>query len=228
MEGEGSGDGVKPRTATWLDKHRPMYDRATRHPFIRSIRDGAVDFASFKRWLAQDYIFVKEFVPFVASVLLNSCRQSDDTSDMEIILGGVASLSDELSWFKTEASRWDVELTGVSPLKANIEYCRFLESFSSAEIDYTVAITTFWAIETVYQDSFSFCIQSGSKTPKELLGTCQRWGSDEFKQYCQSLQKIVDRCLEKAPIDVVEKAEEAFVRVLEHEFDFWNMSSSEH
>lgn len=73
---------------------------------------------------AQDYIFVKEFVPFVASVLLNSCRQSDDTSDMEIILGGVASLSDELSWFKTEASRWDVELTGVSPLKANIEYCR--------------------------------------------------------------------------------------------------------
>ncbi|AQL07184.1 thiaminase3 [Zea mays] len=174
---------------------------------------------------SQDYLFVREFVAFIASVLLKCCKQ-EDSSDMEIILGGVASISDEISWFKNEATVWGVDLASVSPLKANLEYHRFLRSFTEPEISYAVAVTTFWTIETVYQDSFGFCIQDGNKTPPELLGTCQRWGSAGFRQYCQSLQSIVDRCLANAPADAVQSAEEAFVRVLELEIGFWDMSSS--
>lgn len=203
-----------------------MYKRATRHPFTVSIRDGTVDLAAFKRWLGQDYMFVQEFVAFLASVLLKCCKQSE-SSDMEIILGGLASLSDELSWFKKEAAKWSVDLAGVSPLSSNMEYRRFLQSFGEPEISYTVAITTFWIIETVYQDSFAFCIEEGNKTPPELLGTCQRWGSPEFKQYCQALQQITDRCLANAPSDAVKSAEEAFLRVLDLEVGFWDMSSPE-
>ncbi|KAG8063671.1 hypothetical protein GUJ93_ZPchr0003g17073 [Zizania palustris] len=213
-------------TAAWVARHRRLYERATRHPFTVSIHDGTVDLAAFRRWLGQDYMFVKEFVAFLASVLLKCCRQSEG-SDMEIILGGLASLSDELSWFKKEADKWSVGLTEVSPLKSNTLYCRFLQSFSEPEISYTVAITTFWIIETVYQDSFALCIEEGNETPPELLGTCQRWGSHEFKQYCQSLQIIADRCLAEAPADVVRSAEEAFLRVLELEIGFWEMSSSQ-
>ncbi|KAB8091471.1 hypothetical protein EE612_016962, partial [Oryza sativa] len=220
------GGGVEAATtAAWMARHRGMYERATRHPFTVSIRDGTVDLSAFRRWLGQDYMFVKEFVAFLASVLLKCCRQSDG-SDMEIILGGLASLSDELSWFKKEAEKWSVNLAEVSPLKSNTEYCRFLQSFSEPEISYVVAITTFWIIETVYQDSFAFCIEEGNKTPPELLGTCQRWGSPEFKQYCQSLQRIADRCLAEASADAARSAEEAFLRVLELEIGFWDMSSS--
>lgn len=67
---------------------------------------------------------MREFVAFIASVLLKCCKQ-EDSSDMEIILGGVASISDEISWFKDEASRWGVDLASVSPLNANLEYHRF-------------------------------------------------------------------------------------------------------
>ncbi|KAF7042381.1 hypothetical protein CFC21_052011 [Triticum aestivum] len=219
MEGDGG------TAAAWMATHRGMYERATRHPFTVSIRDGSVDLAAFKRWLGQDYMFVREFVAFLASVLLKCCKESD-SSDMETILGGLASLSDELSWFKKEAAKWSVDLAGISPLSSNMEYCRFLQSLDDPEISYTVAITTFWIIETVYQDSFAFCIEEGNKTPAELLGTCQRWGSPEFKQYCQSLQRIADRCLANAPPDVVKSAEEAFLRVLKLEIGFWDMSSS--
>ncbi|XP_047086566.1 bifunctional TENA2 protein-like [Lolium rigidum] len=220
------GGADKGTTAAWMAAHRGMYERATRHPFTVSIRDGTVDLAAFKRWLGQDYMFVREFVAFLASVLLKCCKQSD-SSDMEIILGGLASLSDELSWFKKEAAKWSVDLAGISPLTSNTEYCRFLQSFNDPEISYTVAITTFWIIETVYQDSFAFCIEEGHKTPLELLGTCQRWGSPEFKQYCQSLQRIADHCLANATSDAVKSAEEAFLRVLELEIGFWDMSSSQ-
>ena len=73
----------------------------------------------------QDYLFVREFVPFVASVLIKACKESDDSSDMEIILGGVASLNDEIAWFKKEASKWGVELSTIVPQKANQDYCRY-------------------------------------------------------------------------------------------------------
>ncbi|KAJ4793325.1 Bifunctional TENA2 protein [Rhynchospora pubera] len=126
---------------------------------------------------------------------------------MEIIFGGAAALSDELSWFKNEASKWG--------------------SFTTLDINYTVAATAFWAIETVYQESFSFCIEGDHKTPTELLGTCQRWGNSDFGQYCKSLQQIADRCIKKATADVVREAEEVFVSVLKYEIEFWNMSSSE-
>jgi thiaminase len=34
-----------------MEKHRQMYERATRHPFTVSIREGTVDMSAFKRWL---------------------------------------------------------------------------------------------------------------------------------------------------------------------------------
>lgn len=102
----------------------------------------------------------------------------------------------------------------------------------SPEVEYTVAITAYWAIEAVYQESFAHCLEDGSKTPPELLETCQRWGNPGFGQYCSALRNIVNRRLERASDDqlkeglddVLKKAEVVFLRVLEYEVDFWNMS----
>ncbi|KAJ0979910.1 hypothetical protein J5N97_015384 [Dioscorea zingiberensis] len=220
MEGNGKGT-----IAKWKDKHRRMYDQATHHPFILSIRDGAVDYSNFKRWLGQDYIFVRQFIPFVASVLLKSWKESDEESDMEVLLGGMASLNDEISWFKRQADKWDVHLHSVVPQQANLNYCMFLESLMKPEVEYIVAITAFWAVEAVYQESFSLCLESSAKTPLELMETCQRWGNPGFGEYCVSLQKIADRCLENSTTDdVLLKAEAAFTTVLQHEVSFWDMS----
>lgn len=214
-------------TQTWVNKHSSVYKKATRHPFILSIRDGTIDSSSFKKWLGQDYIYVRAFVPFVASVLVKACEESNDSSDVDIILGGMASINDEIAWFKEEASRWEVSLTSVVPQRANLMYCSFLKSLLRSEIEYTVAITAFWAIETVYQESFAHCLQVGSEIPEELKETCQRWGNSGFGQYCHSLQNIADRCLENASIDIIAKAERVFLTVLEHEVEFWNMSKGE-
>jgi len=72
---------------------------------------------------AQDYLFVRAFVPFVASVLIKAWKESDESGDMEVILGGVASLEDELSWFKRESSKWGISLSEVVPQQANKKYC---------------------------------------------------------------------------------------------------------
>ncbi|XVF28217.1 hypothetical protein REPUB_Repub15cG0010400 [Reevesia pubescens] len=108
-------------------------------------------------FVGQDYIFVRAFVQFVASVKNKASKGSDDSNnDMEVIMGGMAALNDEIEWFKKEASKWGAELSKIVPHKANQEYCLFLESFMSPEVEYTVAIVAYWAIEAVYQDSREF------------------------------------------------------------------------
>lgn len=211
-------------TEAWLRKHRLLFTGATRHPFVLSIRDGTIDIASFKTWLAQDYLFVRAFVAFAGSVLIKAWKESDDSGDMEIILGGMASLADEISWFKREANNLGIPLSEVVPQQANINYCRLLESLMSPDVEYTVAITAFWAIEAVYQDSFAHCLGEDSNTPPELKETCARWGNEGFGQYCQSLQRIANRRLQKASDDELKKAEVMLLSVLEHEVEFWNMS----
>ncbi|KAL5065512.1 hypothetical protein RYX36_027249 [Vicia faba] len=209
----------------WLRKHRSVYNSATKHPFILSIRNGTVQSHSFKTWLAQDYLFIREFLPFNASVMIKACKESDDSDDdVEVILGGIASLNDDISWFKREANKWDIHLSEVVPQKANKDYCRLLESLMSSDVEYSVALTALWACGVVYQESLAYCIEEGSKTPLEWKKICEKWGTEGFGQYCQSLQKMVDRRLLKASDEEVKKAEVVFLRILEHEVEFWNMS----
>lgn len=59
MEGDGG------TAAAWMATHRGMYERATRHPFTVSIRDGSVDLAAFKRWLVS--IFSASLLRFLCS-----------------------------------------------------------------------------------------------------------------------------------------------------------------
>jgi len=211
------------RTNAWLTQHADLYRKATFHPFIQSIRNGSPDYDCFKRWLGQDYIFVREFVRFLASVLLKAPKDSAN-EDIDLILGGLVALDQELSWFRKEASSWEVDFLNTNPQKANNEYCRFLESLMQPEVEYAVIIVALWAIEVVYCDSFAICLEDDAKTPAALLEACQRWGNKGFKQYCLSLQKIADKALENASHDVQQKAEVAFVQVLNNEVAFWNMS----
>ncbi|CAM8995792.1 unnamed protein product [Rhodiola kirilowii] len=222
-ESKKDGGGGEP-IDVWLTKHRRNFIAATRHPFIISIRDGSVDIASFKRWLEQDYLFVRRFVAFAASVLIKACQNSEIDLDMEVLLQGVSALNDEIAWFKREADKWGVSLYAVSPQPANLDYCRFLEGLMNQEIEYTVAISAFWAIETVYQESFAHCLEADSKTPSELKETCQRWGNVDFGQYCHTLRQMANQQLHNASDDTLKKAEETFVQVLDYEINFWNMS----
>lgn len=95
----------------------------------------------------------------------------------------------------------------------------------SSEVEYTVALTAFWAIEAVYQDSFAYCLEEDAETPEELKETCYRWGNDDFGEWCCTLEERANRCLQMASEDVKKKAEAVFLRVLELEIEFWDMSS---
>lgn len=90
---------------------------------------------------AQDYIFVRAFVPFIASILVKAWKESDVSSDIDLILGGMAALNDEIAWFKKEALKWGVALNSVVPHKANVDYCRYCSILSIVLITYPILIS---------------------------------------------------------------------------------------
>jgi formylaminopyrimidine deformylase / aminopyrimidine aminohydrolase len=60
MDGDGDEAAM---TAAWMEKHRQMYQRTTRHPFTVSIRDGTIDLFAFKRWLVSPPFLRPQIVP---------------------------------------------------------------------------------------------------------------------------------------------------------------------
>jgi thiaminase len=76
----------------------------------------------------QEYIFVREFVRFLASVLLKASKDSGN-EDINLIVGNLVSLDQELSWFRKEASNWKVDLLNSNLQKASKDYCKYCFPF---------------------------------------------------------------------------------------------------
>ncbi|KAL5725437.1 hypothetical protein ACHQM5_008581 [Ranunculus cassubicifolius] len=51
----------------WLKKPRSTYTKATKHPFILSIKDGSINLSSFKRWLFNCILSVRSPTAFQRS-----------------------------------------------------------------------------------------------------------------------------------------------------------------
>lgn len=64
---------------------------------------------------------------------MKAWKESDERADEEVILGSLASLSDELAWFKKEALKRDINLTEIIPQKATAGYSRYRSRPVSAE-----------------------------------------------------------------------------------------------
>ncbi|OIT38016.1 PREDICTED: probable bifunctional TENA-E protein [Nicotiana attenuata] len=210
----------------WLRKHKLQYTTATRHPFINSIHDASIDFSSFKIWLGREYVFVKTaLAPFAASVLLKAWKESEYSSDVEVMLAELTYLNDKISWLKEEAPKWHISLTSVvvdhNPI---LDYFRFFERLTSSDEKYTEAVTILWAVESVYHYGFAHCLKEGNSTPEEMKAACKKWANESFKQHCQSLETIANNRLEQASEEVVSKSEVLFLELLENVVGFWNMN----
>ena len=92
------------------------------HPFVRRLGDGSLPVASFKSYVAQDAYFLEAFARAYAFCLANSTARQDLHLFAELIAG----VLEELKLHKSYAERWQVDLTGVTPVPATQAYVGFL------------------------------------------------------------------------------------------------------
>lgn len=204
-----------PSTTDWFSEGQlaTEWAGATEHTFLKTTLDGTVSPEGFNTWLAQDYLFVCEFTRFVASVV-----ESAPVEDMDLVLGGVVALKDELLWFKEKAAERGIDLDNTAYLPSNTEYCEKMAQWREAS--YPVKAAVFYAIEVVYNKGWSLCLEA----PEPYREFAQRWGNADFGGYCDLLRDRANAALQDADSGELKEAMDAVREVLQLEVKFWNMA----
>ncbi|MBT9315040.1 thiaminase II/PqqC family protein [Leptothoe spongobia] len=195
-----------------LTKYTAQWQTATVHPFLVQCQQGTIQTQQFNTWLTQDYHFVVNFTRFAASLI-----QSAPVAHLDLLLGGITALKDELNWFQAKATERHLSLD--QPLQPTCQtYCGFMADL--AQEPYPVKATGFWAIELAYNQGW----QSHSPMPAPYTEFADRWGNAAFTTYVELLAQQANSALQNADKATQIEVEKAFLTVATLEKDFWQMA----
>lgn len=128
-----------PLSADLWAANADLANRILAHGFVRGLRDGSLPVQNFKGYVAQDAYFLEAFARAYAFCLANS-RSREDLYGFAGLIAGVLQ---ELKLHKSYADRWQVDLTGVTPVEATRAYVDFLlETARRGNLGETIAAMT--------------------------------------------------------------------------------------
>jgi len=128
-----------PLSADLWSANADLASRILAHGFVRGLRDGSLPVQSFKGYVAQDAYFLEAFARAYAFCLANSRARED----LYGFAGLIAGVLEELKLHKSYADRWQVDLTGVTPVEATRAYVDFLlETARRGNLGETIAAMT--------------------------------------------------------------------------------------
>jgi thiaminase/transcriptional activator TenA len=183
----------------------PLWDEATRTPFLEALAAGSLPVEAFHRWLAQDYLFAKDLMTFQAILLAKAPRDCH-----KALVGGLAALDKELDWFESRAGRLKVDIE-TPPHATCRKYTDFLLGCVYTEA-YPVLIAMLFGVEASYLAAWSAFAPAGPYA--EFFA---RWSSADFAGYVEALGGLVDRHPHEA-------AQQHFDEILVREREFWKMA----
>lgn len=198
MDREGWRDSPLIRTAGEL------WREATCSPFLVAAADGTLPEPSFRRWLAQDYLFARGLTVYQAVALSKAPRQAH-----RLLVSGLAALDGELEWFESHARRLGLDL-GARPHPTCRAYVDFLLR-SAYTAPWPMLAAILFGVEVSYLAAWSALPPAGPYA--EFI---ERWSNPGFVRYVDGLAALA------APHGH-EAAQHAFQQVLLYERDFWRM-----
>lgn len=188
-------------TSDLLRDHPTAWERATRHPFLRAVREGTLPADAFDTWLVQDAHFVTDLLRFQARLLARAPRTAQP-----VLAGGCVALVEELAWFDEQAAARGLDL-GRPRLPATEAYARVLERLDDADVP--TALTALWTIERTYLDAWSWA-RPGAPAYREFV---EHWTVPGFAAYVAALEAAAD---EAGPA-----GDGVFLEVTDAETAFW-------
>lgn len=193
-------------------QHEQAWNLALHHVFLNDCKRDDIRKSQFDTWLVQDFLFVREFTRLAATLLSVA-----PYSDFNVLLGGLVALKSELTWFEEQAVDRQIRLDAKKQ-EANEHFCAYMKSVGKQP--YAVQAVVFWSIEQAYCQAW----RNAMPIAEPYKEFANRWGSDDFKQYCKQLEKQTDIALQDASQEDKDAAVAACGKVAAHEQAFWQMA----
>ena len=199
----------------------PIWEAEAAHPFVRGIGDGTLDVEKFKFYIAQDYVFLVEFVRVLA---LAAAKAHDLETKEHFTELQHATLTQEMALHRGYCARFgvtDADLEATRPAPTTHAYTRHLLSVAYAG---SVAETeaALLPCQWSYAEIGAALARAGELAHAPLYAEWIRaYASPEYQTLAAGMCALLDRLAERAGPDERRRMAEHFLTSSRYEYQFW-------
>ncbi|MFO7768801.1 MAG: thiaminase II [bacterium] len=200
----------------------PIWDAQLEHPFVRGMGDGSLGPDRFKRWVRQDYLYLKEF----ARVFAWAAAKSERLASM----GWYASVLDltlntEMELHRRYAARFDIsveELEEEEMWPTTRAYTDFLVR-TAADGEMIELLAALLPCAWGYVHVARKLAEGDPPEDSRYADWIEQYASDEFAEAAGWLRDELDRLAGDAGAEKRQRLKELFVISSRYEWQFWEM-----
>jgi len=196
-----------------------IWGKLLSHPFLEMIYTNRISDEAFAQWVRQDYIFVREAIPFIAQLITKAPLEL--RSNLADIIG---MLVKELGMFEGMAGDHGINLDNLRPSPTCHAYLQYLYATGAAR-PIEESLTVLYAAEKAYYDSW--------KTVKDNLTAASKWqtfidywSSDDFAAYVKWIAGELNKLAEGLPENRLAAMEGQYLTTGRYEYMFWTMAQT--
>lgn len=201
---------------------QPLWEGQLNHPFVQGLGDGTLEEERFKRWVLQDYRYLKEF----ARVFAWAAAKSDRLDSMAWYASVLdLTLNTEMELHRAYAARF-----GLSPEDLEAEpmwpttraYTDFLVR-TAADGDMLDLLAALLPCAWGYVYLAQKLSETRLPQDRRYADWIAQYASDEFAEALDWLRKELDRLAAGASQQKKERLREIFLVSTRYEWMFWEM-----
>ena len=201
---------------------RPIWDAQLEHPFVVGLGDGSLDVDVFRRWVVQDYLYLKEF----ARVFAWAVAKVDGLEAM----GWYAKVLDltlntEMGLHRSYAERFEIsaaELESTEMWPTTRAYTDFLVRVS-ADGDMADLLAALLPCAWGYVDIAQHLARRQPPDDQRYADWIAQYASQEFADAAGWLKTELDRVAKTASPEKRRRLVDLFVLSSRYEWQFWEM-----
>lgn len=201
---------------------KPIWDQQLEHPFVKGLGDGSLDEEIFKRWVKQDYRYLKEF----SRVFAWGAAKASTLQSMGWYAAVLnMTLNTEMQLHREYAARFDIshdDLENTPMWPTTRAYTDFLvRTAAGGSMSELVAVLLpcAWGYNYVGK----YLAEHGEPDDQRYTEWIQQYASEEFEQAAEWLKGEMNRLAEGATGEHREHLEHLFVISSRYEWLFWEM-----
>ncbi len=201
---------------------RPLWDAQLQHPFVRGIADGTLDPETFKNWVRQDYLYLKEYSRMFAWGAARSDRLAAMQWYAKIL---DLTLNLEMGLHRTYAERFNItleELEGEAIWPTTRAYTDFLVR-TAADGDMADLVAALLPCAWGYAYVAEHMAKLGTPEDARYADWIAMYVSEEFVAARDWLIDEMDRLGEGVSSEKRQRLIDIFVLSSRYEWMFWEM-----
>jgi thiaminase/transcriptional activator TenA len=200
-----------------------LWDANFNHPFVRGIGDGSLAADRFSFYLAQDYVYLKDFARFFSLAV----AKGDDLEAMGKFSSFVeTTLNYEMELHRSICADFGIsaaELEATGPSPACLGYSSYLlrVAYEGGPAEIAAALLP---CEWGYHDIAVRLMRRGLPQHKHYAKWIETYASGEFAEMVAWCRDLLDRLAAGLDEKRLARLQQIFNRALGWEYIFWEMS----